>query len=831
MDRLTLTLLILAALLHDIGKAAQRAERPKSKDLQTTYCPSDYKTGHPKMTHVLYTDYFIENDLKLPPELEGYRARLARLASAHHHPDTNLMELAISTGDKLSAGTDRTPEQPEDAEDYKRARLLSAFSFIDLYGGQTDSTLEENAYYSLSSLNNNPFPSSLQKAQQSTYAELFESFLEDLDHLPLNMGVEHYTDSLQSLLEKYIWCVPSSTYKTIPDISLFDHAYTTAAIAQCLAVYHSENGDLPGSNNQQEKKFLLCGGDLSGIQSFIFGIEKSHSAGVAKILRARSLLLQAVTRSVVISLLEALNLMPQAKIMDAGGQFILLLPNTERVRSYLPEFEASVQNWFLEYFQGEVTLPLSYDIELTEEDLNMHRFQDKFNEFNNSLQKSKLQRFSSLMDSQFSPVFSMDYSAYQDGTCQICNIHPVDSKASDKFLAEYQKEVNLCSKCFDQIWILGKKLPRKNYLLFSRKGSEEGMELFDGIYMSLIEEVNKDQKDALEIVNYRDFGQYSHYAFAGHLPEFTQEDISELFNQGEVEKNDLGQYVWKKEEEIVEERQPKTLHILAHLARIQDNNGGSPRGKSLLGAFKADVDNLGLVFGAGLQNRLSISRFSFLSRMLNHFFSDYLIECIKKDYPNIYVVFAGGDDLFFLGPWSDIVDIAGYISERFREYTAFNPQVTLSAGITVHKPREPVHTIARRAESQLEISKDRKVENTVVKNGITLFGVTVDWQRFQELLEKGRWIEQLIMDSKITKGLVGRMMYYADQHNKLMKGNIEAGIYLAHMEYDFKRNVYGSLNKDNLQEGDAIAAGLKNVENMDQLRLPISWALYRIRTD
>ena len=37
--------------------------------------------------------------------------------------------------------------------------------------------------------------------------------------------------------------------------------------------------------------------------------------------------------------------------------------------------------------------------------------------------------------------------------------------------------------------------------------------------------------------------------------------------------------------------------------------------------------------------------FAMLSRMMNHFFSARLPECIAAEFPNIYVLFAGGDDL------------------------------------------------------------------------------------------------------------------------------------------------------------------------------------------
>jgi CRISPR-associated protein Csm1 len=737
--------------------------------------------------------------------------------------------MAVSQGDRLSAGTDRTDEQQVEAESYMRARLLSAFNYIQLSEEAVDP--QSYRYYPLAPLNEDPFPKSLEQAQQTSYSELFDAFLGEMQHLPCTMGTKHYIDSLQSLLEKYMWCVPSSTYKTDPDVSLFDHGYTTAAMAQALAVYHQEQGGMPGENTKDVQKFLLFGGDLSGIQKYIFSIEKSHGTGVAKILRARSFLLQAVTRSVVNVLLEELDLMPQARIMDAGGQFILLLPNTERVRSHLPGFEARVQRWFLESFQGEVSLPLSYDVELEEQDMKLDRFHARLNDFHDSLQRRKLHRFDALFEDGFSPVFPLDHSEYHLGACQVCNIHPADTESSNRFFEEYDREISICKRCFGQIDTIGKHLPRSRYILFSRVQTPDSLELFGGIYLRLIKEVENKHQDALEIVDYRRFGSFAHLPIAGHLPSYSEEDITELKAQGELRESGSNEWIWIGEEEPVRPDAPKTLNMLAHRARIFDGENAKPRGKAFLGALKADVDNLGLIFGSGLSNRLSISRYSFLSRMLNHFFADHLIDRIRERFPDIYVVFAGGDDLFFLGPWCDMVDMAQTIADEFDEYTARNPNISLSGGISIHKPGEPVHGIVHRAEELLDRSKERELNGETVKNGATLFGVTVDWQRFRELIEKGRWIENLILDGMVTKGLAGRMLYYADQHNRLMQGDIEAGIYRAHMEYDFKRNVYDHMESHEKDEWNQIAAGLKDVQEMDLLRLPVTWALYRVRTD
>ncbi|MFP4531468.1 MAG: HD domain-containing protein [Desulfobacterales bacterium] len=82
-----LDILIIGAMLHDIGKFCQRAERPYSKEMEGEVLPS-YK-GRSSHWHALYTDYFIEQDLPLPGDLEQKRSQIARVAAAHHRPDAD----------------------------------------------------------------------------------------------------------------------------------------------------------------------------------------------------------------------------------------------------------------------------------------------------------------------------------------------------------------------------------------------------------------------------------------------------------------------------------------------------------------------------------------------------------------------------------------------------------------------------------------------------------------------------------------------------------------------------------------------------------------------
>ncbi len=827
MNKNELDTLVLAALLHDVGKFAQRAGAPKSEDT-VGYCPTDQATGRPSHLHVLFSDYFIEKVLPLPKELDTDRQRstLARMAASHHKPDTSsLCEAALYAADGLSAGTDRKRGEASDG-DYKTARLLSVFEQVSLTGVRSLDELQGGQSHALKRLTENPFPTSLSEARKSDYASLYADFIKSLEQLPLEMGIAHYTASLLSLLEEFTWCIPSSTYKSLADISLFDHATTTAAIAQSLAVYHDAMGGHPGEGMETTNKFLLLGGDLSGIQKYIFGLDKSHGRGVAKLFRARSFYLQMLTRSVLLDLLHRLDLTPFARIMDAGGRFILLLPASDRVRQFLPVFELEVQHYFFERFRGELCLNLCWETELTEADFQLKRFQGRLDEFNDALEARKLRKFDRLLAEGIDPVIDLDYSAYADGDCPACHLRPVDRQASAKHRGTFGSEEDLCSDCAEQIGLIGSRLPHSDFLVIKRN-EPGGVSLYAGLNLHLVERVNPEKhRSAAEIIAIHQRGRFAYLPIATHMPIITSEDLSVWRGWGELEQRDGA--LWCKDEEVAV-GEAKTFNLLARSSR-EMGPAGEPVGRSFLGAFKADVDNLGIIFSIGLQDRLSISRFASLSRMLNHFFSDDLVRWIKEDFPDLYVVFAGGDDLFLLGPWRQTVRFAAALHERFRRYVADRPDVTLSAGIAVIKPMLPVHAIATQANELLENAKNYPNKKHPEKNAICLFDTCVSWSDFAPLLAKGDWLHGLLRDNKVPKGLAGRLLYYGNERRAFVAGAIERGIYLSHMNYDFARNITEKSVKDPRERADILALQ-QDQKLLEKIRLPVTWALYRQRKD
>lgn len=822
-----LQLALLAALLHDIGKFAQRAGRPASTDQEDMYCPTDSQSGRGTHRHVLYTDHFIENDLPLPPELEEHRSRLARWAASHHKPAADdLVEQTLQIADSLSAGSDR--KQGEEAEgDYKTARLLSIFEQVDLRGERDSAELGKGRYHRLEPLSQASAPVSLEQARETGYSELFGQFQEGLKDLPLDLGAGAYMGGLVSLLEEFTWCIPSSTYKSLPDISLYDHSLTTAALTQALLLHARQTGIRPGEQADSAEKFLLVGGDLSGIQSYIFDLDRSHGSGVAKLFRARSFYLQALSRGVILALCERIGLSTLCRVMDAGGRFLLLLPNLDSVRKELGDFDLALQREMFERFGGRLSLNLDWSVALRECDLNMKRLRDYLDRANDALETRKLRKFDRLLETGRSPVVELDFDAYKEGgDCSVCHCHPVDTEASSKQQRESGREVSLCRECADQIRLLGGKLPKCNTLVFEKGDKGDAVDLLFGYRLRLEKGLNQERdKGAAELVAYDRRGRAAYLPLAAQLPKITDSDLATWRLCGEIQEKDGEPY---RGEDRVQVGEPKTFEMLAAASR-RINKDGYPIGRSFLGAFKADVDNLGLIFSIGLQNRLSLSRFASLSRMLNHFFSEELVRWIRQDYPDIYIIFAGGDDLFLLGPWTRLVPFAGELNRRFRAWVAERPDLTLSAGLTLHRPGLPVHAIAEVAEEALEHSKHHQDDGRA-KNACTLFGVTCQWNRYEELTEQGQKMLAWLDEGIIPRGLAARLLEYGKRHNEFMDGKVEAGLYRSHMRYDFARNLNEKKLPDETVRAEILGLQI-NDELLRDIRLPVSYALYQIRTD
>jgi len=168
------------------------------------------------------------------------------------------------------------------------------------------------------------------------------------------------------------------------------------------------------------------------------------------------------------------------------------------------------------------------------------------------------------------------------------------------------------------------------------------------------------------------------------------------------------------------------------------------------------VENLGLIFACGLKSQ-SLSRLATLSRQMNYFFLIYIPYLLNSEnrFSDIYTVFAGGDDLFLIGPWNKISEFALYLNQQFRKYVCDNREITISAGISINKPGEPVFTLSERAEDALRRSK-------IKKDSATMFEESVEWEEFSHLKIVKETIETWLDNSVVNNAMVFRLNTFTD---------------------------------------------------------------------
>ncbi|RME18751.1 MAG: type III-A CRISPR-associated protein Cas10/Csm1, partial [Candidatus Zixiibacteriota bacterium] len=208
-------------------------------------------------------------------------------------------------------------------------------------------------------------------------------------------------------------------------------------------------------------------------------------------------------------------------------------------------------------------------------------------------------------------------------------------------------------------------------------------------------------------------------------------------------------------------------------------------GAPYLAYLKMDIDNLGFIFSHGLKaGGVNISRLSTLSRLVDYFFAGYLRSLLEKEFPATYTVFSGGDDLFLIGPWNSVFDLALRIRQDFRRFTCDNPAWGLSAGIALSKPKTPLTHGRAAVEQRLAAAKE-----VPGKDRVTSLGVTLPWPEFEQALTQAKqlaaWTEQGIIGASQLR----RLYHYGQILQRFQQtGNTGLLTVIPQMIYDFTRN-------------------------------------------
>lgn len=635
-------------------------------------------------------------------------------------------------------------------------------------------------FYPIKAVNSDTiFP---QKQAEGDYAQLWQDFLKGLNKIPKSheKRPDLWLDHFDTAYQIFTGNIPSAY---AADISLYDYSKAIAALATALYLYDQANDKV------ENGEFLLIQGDFFGIQDFIFSGGSKTNKQAAKLLRGRSFQVSLFTELAALKILQACALPSTSQIMNAAGKFLIIAPNTQAVRNAVENAKSELNQWFVEHTYGLIGVGIATK-EANQSDFSAENFPVLRNSLFNSLEKIKLQRLD-LLDSMQS-VQSADYSK---GVCPLNHYFPAEIGGFSKI-------------SLDQI-LIGEHLVKKDRILICDAKSEIyedqhtkplHLSIFGYQVVFTQNEEISGKFGNVDILRFWDF----------ELPENQQSEIWHGYA-----RRYINGYVASRNGEITQFDTLATTH----------RNTETGEGQIALMTLKGDVDNLGTIFQKGLKQP-NLAKMAALSRQMNQFFSLWLPAICAEKFPNMYTVFAGGDDFFLIGPWLETQRLAGEMQRAFQRYVAGNPDIHFSVGMVMTKLGMPVPQLGELAEDALE--KAKGVEG---KNAITIYQQSVPWSKWANLTQLGEEIERLAEKYQISTAYLYTLIQFADLAADTQ--HIESTMWRSRFYYKTSRYVVDKLPKDQRQKAlEEISTSFGNIgieTHKSAFKIPLFNYFYQIR--
>ncbi len=748
-------LIALGGLLHDIGKFVQRGTNKKASEADKfgyAHAQLSYEETK-RMLDILGIENEDERNLVLS-------------ACFHHKPDTDHPEApedlywvrALFRLADWYGSTERS--KLTDIENEKLfKRLRPVFETVRIKGKERKTVESIIRLATLSLEEETIFPKPLKEAMDwardpkselydeyyGDYLELWEKYKEALSSLR-KKEIKNPLSIVYYLLYKYLWCVPASIYDRekyhshYPDISLFDHSRVVSALASAM---HSERNReiLENYDDGKREEFanrielLIFEGDISGIQRFLYDI--ANVRGVSKRLRGRSTFITFLPEIVGRHILEHLEYPWTSMLYVGGGKFQAIVGYEEGIEEKLRKLATKVEESLIEEFGGKLGFVV-YHKRMKLSDLK--RYDRVVRELMEEAERAKKRKFAFTIEG-YEDIANKEVEGPLK-LCPSCGWEPIEEREE------------VCRWC-DSFMKVGGIIPKSHYVAFS-KGEIQALEDrgfyiegIGGVYF--LNEVKKTNG-------------FSDILLINEPENFEVDPFSTGFKF-------LGQSV-----PMDEEGEIKTFEELAQEAE----------GDHKIAYVKADVDNMGLIFMAGLGEYYTISRVATLSRSLDLFFSGYLNTLFEREFNNkIYTVYAGGDDLLIVAPWDVAMDAIVKIREKFGEFTCNNASFGLSAGLYT----TPGHYPIRLASEGVSRAEDR-AKNKAGKDSIDALGETLRWEDISKHMEDAKQVIEKIISGEIGRTNLYRIYMLLKEYQKLEReGDEKRYMFYPFFYYYLVRNI------------------------------------------
>ena len=502
---------------------------------------------------------------------------------------------------------------------------------------------------------------SIEPSDQSDYDRIVEILEKEFERFDFSQS---QIDALLNLLESTLSYVPVSTRtKELSDISLATYSRLTAGFALAIEEYLADKKcrdyeKVLGQDLEafySEKAFLLASFDLSGIQDFIYNIA---TVGAAKQLKARSLYLDFMGEHIVDSLLEKLELTRANLLYVGGGHAYFILPNTEKTIEILASFEAEFNQFLVQHFHTGLYVAFGWSpFSANDMTTTLENYRKVYQTTSRMISQKKISRY----DAKTLLELNQGGKSSQR-ECAICHSVEKLTKHND------QEVCHICAGMYR----FSKEIQEQYYLVTKEKGLPIG----PGAY---IRGVSKD--------------------------ELAQEEWTRVYV-----KNSYSTDLLKATHVFVGDYKYAEIDQYAKLS--QESGQGIKR----LAVVRLDVDDLGAAFMAGFSYQAggkynTLARSATFSRSMSLFFKVYINQFAKEK--KLSIIYAGGDDVFAIGSWQDIIEFTICLRQNFIKWT--NGKLTLSAGIGLFPDKTPVSLMAEETGKLEGAAKDND------KDSISLF--------------------------------------------------------------------------------------------------------------
>ncbi len=596
----------------------------------------------------------------------------------------------------------------------------------------------------------------------------WEKFLEKagaLKQVYENAPDENLPDFIENLLylmQLYAWCLPCSYQASLPDVSLYDHSRMSAALAAALS--ERKEGDAALAQ--------LVGGDISGVQQFIYTIT---ARGAASSLRGRSFYLQLLTEAAARYVLRQLGLPVTSLVYAGGGNFYILAPASAE----LAPASQHISRVLLQNHPGELALATASQ-PLQEKDFFDGEISGRWQDLSEALNRAKLRSFSGLGDELKSLFRPQGMGGDEKTACQVCGAEMPEPAT---------EQPRKCQPC-QSYEELGKDLRQARFLsyrVFNETTSKErsparGWEKTIaqlGLEIKSHHDVGDLPKsNGQKVILALDDDAYVLLAPARGLavgrrfmvnvtPTVTQDDIRAM--RGKLDEMPF----------------PDTVKPFDMLEK-------QSKGIERLGVLRMDVDNLSAIFRSGFGKSATLSRVGALSFAVSLYFEGWVgklaEDANQRDKAagwgeRLYSIYSGGDDLFFVGAWDAVVELARQIRADLGRYAGQHPGIHASAGLALVGGKYPLYQAAQDAGQAEEQAKALEWFDAAgklqKKDAISFLGQAVSWKQFglEKCTDTGQqtvhaWMHRLetaLSADGTPRALLGLLIGLQEKYDKVAR--------------------------------------------------------------